>query len=109
MGGEVVVVDVRREGVIPGPGGAVQGIIRAGDPSALAYSVRQSCENKAEVVSLDEKESGLTAALNLGHTFGQVDKKVADGLLRLILLKGPLGLRRGGPTAAKNPSPRQKE
>ncbi|XP_043709298.1 3-dehydroquinate synthase, chloroplastic-like [Telopea speciosissima] len=132
----------------------------ARDPSALAYAIKRSCENKAEVVSLDEKESGLRATLNLGHTFGHaietgfgygqwlhgeavaagtvmavdmsyrlgwidesivkracnilqqaklptappevmtmemfksymaVDKKVADGLLRLILLKGSLG------------------
>ncbi|KAJ4803912.1 3-dehydroquinate synthase [Rhynchospora pubera] len=132
----------------------------ARDPSALSYAIKRSCENKAEVVSLDEKESGLRATLNLGHTFGHaietgagygqwlhgeavaagmvmavdmsfrlgwidetiqrrtldilqqanlpitppdmmtvdkfkntmaVDKKVADGLLRLILLKGPLG------------------
>ncbi|XP_010113319.2 3-dehydroquinate synthase, chloroplastic [Morus notabilis] len=134
--------------------------LMARDPSALAYAIKRSCENKAEVVSLDEKESGLRATLNLGHTFGHaietgfgygqwlhgeavaagtvmavdmsyrlgwiddsivnrvrsileqanlptappdtmtvemfksvmaVDKKVADGLLRLILLKGPLG------------------
>ncbi|KAK6237306.1 hypothetical protein QUC31_002775 [Theobroma cacao] len=132
----------------------------ARDPNALAYAIKRSCENKAEVVSLDEKESGLRATLNLGHTFGHaietgfgygqwlhgeaiaagmvmavdmsyrlgwidsslvkrvkdillqaklptappetmtvemfksvmaVDKKVADGLLRLILLKGPPG------------------
>ncbi|KAL3622833.1 hypothetical protein CASFOL_033441 [Castilleja foliolosa] len=132
----------------------------ARDPIAFAYAIKRSCENKAEVVSLDEKESGLRATLNLGHTFGHaietglgygqwlhgeavsagtvmavdmsyrlgwieeplvkrvrtileqaklpteppetmtvdmfksvmaVDKKVADGLLRLILLKGPLG------------------
>jgi 3-dehydroquinate synthase len=130
------------------------------DPQALAYAVKRSCENKAEVVALDEREGGLRATLNLGHTFGHaieagigyggwlhgeavsagtvmaadmslrlgwidealfhrivdllkrakvpisppesmdvqtfktimaVDKKVADGLLRLILLKGPLG------------------
>ncbi|PSS36565.1 3-dehydroquinate synthase [Actinidia chinensis var. chinensis] len=113
--------------------------LMARDPHALAYAIKRSCENKAEVVSLDEKESGLRATLNLGHTFGHVmavamsyhlgwidesivkrvdnilqqaklptappetmtiemfksvmavDKKVADGLLRLILLKGPLG------------------
>lgn len=135
--------------------------LMARDPSALAYAIKRSCENKAEVVSLDEKESGLRATLNLGHSFGHaietgfgygqwlhgeavaagmvmavdmsyrlgwiddsivkrvhdilveaklpiapppgtmtvemfksvmaVDKKVADGLLRLILLKGPLG------------------
>ncbi|KAG6525864.1 hypothetical protein ZIOFF_015835 [Zingiber officinale] len=132
----------------------------ARDPSTLACAIKRSCENKAEVVSLDEKESGMRATLNLGHTFGHaietvygygqwlhgeavsagmvmavdmsrrlgwiddsivervhrilqeaklpthppevmtvekfksvmaVDKKVADGLLRLILLKGPLG------------------
>lgn len=42
------------------------------DPSALAYAIKRSCENKAEVVSLDERESGLRATLNLGHTFGHV-------------------------------------
>ncbi|KAH9311438.1 hypothetical protein KI387_026473, partial [Taxus chinensis] len=131
----------------------------ARDPNALAYAIKRSCENKAEVVALDEKEGGLRATLNLGHTFGHaiengigyggwlhgeavaagmamaadmsyrlgwiddtipnrllkllkqanlpstppeemtmekfknimaVDKKVADGVLRLILLKGPL-------------------
>ncbi|MCL7046910.1 hypothetical protein MKW94_015438 [Papaver nudicaule] len=135
-------------------------LLLARDPSALAYAIKRSCENKAEVVSLDEKEGGVRATLNLGHTFGHaietgfgygqwlhgeavaagtvmavdmsyrlgwidesivkrtydilqkaklpitppdvmtvemfksfmaVDKKVADGLLRLILLKGPLG------------------
>ncbi|KAG6392655.1 hypothetical protein SASPL_146879 [Salvia splendens] len=134
--------------------------LMARDQDAFAYAIKRSCENKAEVVSLDEKESGLRATLNLGHTFGHaietgfgygqwlhgeavaagtvmavdmsyrlgwiedslvkrvhkilqqaklptsppetmtvdmfksvmaVDKKVADGLLRLILLKGPLG------------------
>nr|GMD49167.1 3-dehydroquinate synthase, chloroplastic [Ipomoea batatas] len=42
----------------------------ARDPEAFAYAIKRSCENKAEVVSLDEKESGLRATLNLGHTFG---------------------------------------
>ncbi|KAG6535773.1 hypothetical protein ZIOFF_000802 [Zingiber officinale] len=32
----------------------------------------QSCENKAKVVSLDEKERGIRATLNFGHTFGHV-------------------------------------
>ncbi|XP_021759528.1 3-dehydroquinate synthase, chloroplastic-like [Chenopodium quinoa] len=134
--------------------------LMARDHVAFAYAIKRSCENKAEVVSLDEKEGGLRATLNLGHTFGHaietgfgyghwlhgeavavgmvmavdmshrlgwideslvgrvhnilkkaklpiappesmtvemfksimsVDKKVADGVLRLILLKGPLG------------------
>ncbi|MCO5581621.1 hypothetical protein L7F22_035510 [Adiantum nelumboides] len=132
----------------------------ARDAGALAYAIKRSCENKAEVVSLDEKEGGLRATLNLGHTFGHaietglgygewlhgeavaagtamaadmcvrlgwidetlqsrvlsllkraklptappkhltkemfrstmsLDKKVADGKLKMILLKGPLG------------------
>ncbi|KMT09565.1 hypothetical protein BVRB_6g130250 [Beta vulgaris subsp. vulgaris] len=134
--------------------------LMARDPDVFAYAIKRSCENKAEVVSMDEKEGGLRATLNLGHTFGHaietgfgyghylhgeaiaigtvmavdmsyrlgwideslvervhnilkkaslpiappesmtvemfksimsVDKKVADGVLRLILLKGPLG------------------
>lgn len=132
------------------------------DPGATRYAVKRSCENKAEVVKADEKEAGVRATLNLGHTFGHAiesgsgygtwlhgeavaigtamattmsaemgwievdlvertykllekaklpvdlpldspmnretflnymaaDKKVANGQLRLILLKGPLG------------------
>jgi len=137
-------------------------LIRARDPSTLRYAIKRCCENKADVVKADEKEAGLRATLNLGHTFGHaietgcgygkylhgeavsvgtvmsatmsarmgwidqdllkriydifisancpielpvdspmnsetflrimsVDKKVADGKLRLILLKGDLG------------------
>ncbi|KAG7351463.1 3-dehydroquinate synthase [Nitzschia inconspicua] len=137
-------------------------LLLARDPSATRYAVKRSCENKAEVVKADEKEAGLRATLNLGHTFGHAiesgsgygtwlhgeavaigtamaatmsaelgwidsdlvqrtyrllekanlpvelpvdspmdqatflkymaaDKKVANGQLRLILLKGPLG------------------
>lgn len=40
------------------------------DPQALAYAIRRSCEIKAEVVGIDEREHGLRAILNLGHTFG---------------------------------------
>lgn len=132
------------------------------DPAAMRFAIKRSCENKAAVVKADEKEAGLRATLNLGHTFGHaiengsgygtwlhgeavaigtamaatmsarlgwieedlvkriydilqsanlpvelpvdspmnrdaflklmsVDKKVANGKLRLILLKGPLG------------------
>jgi len=42
----------------------------ARDPAAVNYAIRRSCEIKAEIVSLDERESGLRALLNLGHTFG---------------------------------------
>jgi 3-dehydroquinate synthase len=42
----------------------------ARDAHALAYAVKRSCENKAEVVAADEREEGERALLNLGHTFG---------------------------------------
>jgi len=40
------------------------------EPEALQYAIARSCENKAEVVGADERESGERALLNLGHTFG---------------------------------------
>ncbi len=40
------------------------------DPQALAHAVKRSCEIKAEVVGQDEREAGLRAILNFGHTFG---------------------------------------
>jgi len=46
------------------------GALRARDPAALAHAVRCSCEIKALVVGRDERESGLRAILNFGHTFG---------------------------------------
>ena len=44
--------------------------LRARRPEALAHAVRRSCEIKAWVVGQDERESGLRAILNFGHTFG---------------------------------------
>ena len=44
--------------------------LRARDPQALAHAVQRSCEIKAEVVGQDEREAGLRAILNFGHTFG---------------------------------------
>ncbi|AFT66099.1 3-dehydroquinate synthase [Cycloclasticus sp. P1] len=37
---------------------------------ALIYAIKRSCEKKAEIVEKDEKESGIRATLNFGHTFG---------------------------------------
>lgn len=37
---------------------------------ALKFIIKRSCEIKAEVVSRDERESGLRAILNYGHTIG---------------------------------------
>ncbi|MFM6986236.1 MAG: 3-dehydroquinate synthase [Hydrogenophaga sp.] len=44
--------------------------LMARDPMTLAHAVRRSCEIKAAVVGQDERESGLRAILNFGHTFG---------------------------------------
>lgn len=38
--------------------------------ATLAPAIRRCCEIKADVVARDEKESGVRALLNLGHTFG---------------------------------------
>ena len=40
------------------------------DDMALAHAIERSCAIKAEVVAADEREGGLRAILNLGHTFG---------------------------------------
>ena len=42
----------------------------ARDEQALQYAIARSCQNKAEIVGADERESGERALLNLGHTFG---------------------------------------
>ncbi len=40
------------------------------DAEALSYAIERSCQNKADVVAQDEREGGIRAILNLGHTFG---------------------------------------
>lgn len=47
----------------------IEGLVRR-DPALLLHAVRRSCEIKAQVVGSDERESGLRAILNFGHTFG---------------------------------------
>ncbi len=42
----------------------------ARDPEILNQAIQRSCENKAEIVAADERERGVRALLNLGHTFG---------------------------------------
>ncbi len=44
--------------------------LRQGDMAALGRAVLRSCEIKADVVGQDEREAGLRAILNFGHTFG---------------------------------------
>ncbi len=44
--------------------------LNAREPEALAFAVERSCQNKADVVAKDERETGDRALLNFGHTFG---------------------------------------
>ena len=76
----------------------------ARDPQALGHAVRRSCEIKAGVVGLDEREAGLRAILNFGHTFGHAieaglgygqwlhGEAVGCGMVMAALLSHRLGL-----------------
>ena len=76
----------------------------AGDAAALAYAVKRSCEIKAAVVGQDERETGLRAILNFGHTFGHAiengmgygqwlhGEAVASGMVMAATLSQRLGL-----------------
>ena len=44
--------------------------LRALEEGPLAEAIERSCSNKARVVAEDEREAGLRALLNFGHTFG---------------------------------------
>ena len=74
------------------------------EPAALAHAVRRSCEIKADVVGQDERESGLRAILNFGHTFGHAieaglgygqwlhGEAVGCGMVMALQLSKQLGL-----------------
>ncbi len=47
-------------------------------PKALAHLIKTSCEIKAEVVGADEREGGLRAILNFGHTVGHAVESLTD-------------------------------
>lgn len=49
--------------------GHVDAVLRR-DPESLTHTICRSCENKAKLVSADEREASSRALLNLGHTFG---------------------------------------
>ena len=53
------------------------------DPAFLEKVVARCCEIKAEVVALDERETGPRAILNFGHTLGHAVEK-ADGYGRWL-------------------------
>jgi 3-dehydroquinate synthase len=48
------------------------------DEDILIEVIRRCCEIKAEVVSQDERESGLRAILNFGHTIGHAIETVTN-------------------------------
>jgi 3-dehydroquinate synthase len=74
------------------------------EPEALSHAVRRACEIKAWVVEQDEREGGLRAILNFGHTFGHAieaglgygqwlhGEAVACGMLMASALSERLGL-----------------
>jgi 3-dehydroquinate synthase len=78
--------------------------LRARERAALAHAIRRSCEIKAWVVGQDERESGLRAILNFGHTFGHAiesgvgygrwlhGEAVACGMVMAAELSAELGL-----------------
>jgi 3-dehydroquinate synthase len=47
-----------------------QNELMACEPNVMSHAVERSCEIKSAVVAADEKESGIRAILNFGHTFG---------------------------------------
>jgi 3-dehydroquinate synthase len=52
------------------------------DPHALSHIIKRSCEIKAEVVSKDEREGGLRAILNFGHTVGHAIETAENYTMR---------------------------
>lgn len=48
------------------------------EPAAVAHAARRCCKIKGEVVSADERESGLRAILNFGHTVGHAMEALTD-------------------------------
>ncbi len=53
------------------------------EPDAVAHAVRRCCEIKAEIVSADERDGGVRAILNFGHTIGHAMEALVEyvGLL----------------------------
>lgn len=53
------------------------------EPQVLADLIRRSIENKAQVVSEDEREAGVRALLNFGHSFAHALETLTDYRLYL--------------------------
>ena len=47
-------------------------------PKNCIKAIKKSCEIKSNIVSMDEKESGVRAFLNLGHTFGHSIESITN-------------------------------
>ncbi|MCK5912938.1 MAG: 3-dehydroquinate synthase [Desulfuromusa sp.] len=47
------------------------------EPDALIYAIKKSCQIKADIVALDEREGSVRAHLNFGHTFGHAIEKLS--------------------------------
>jgi 3-dehydroquinate synthase len=74
------------------------------DRDALIYAIRRCCELKARIVAADEREAGVRALLNLGHTFGHAieagagygawlhGEAIAAGMVMAAQLSKNLGL-----------------
>jgi len=74
------------------------------DREALIYAIRRCCELKARIVAADEREAGVRALLNLGHTFGHAieagagygawlhGEAIAAGMVMAAQLSKNLGL-----------------
>jgi len=58
--------------------------LKAGDAAARTYAIVKSCRAKAGIVAADERESGMRALLNLGHTFGHALEAATGFSNRLV-------------------------
>jgi len=50
--------------------------LKSRDAAALAFAIERSCAIKAAVVAADEREGGVRAHLNFGHTFGHAIERI---------------------------------
>lgn len=79
--------------------------IKKREPKALLCAITESCKAKRDIVAADERESGVRALLNLGHTFGHAleaetgfsrkllhGEAVAIGMVQAFELSAKMGL-----------------
>lgn len=75
--------------------------LKARDMTVLKTVVTRCCEIKAEVVSQDEREQGIRAILNYGHTFGHAIEKLTNYETFSHGIAVSLGMRVAGHLAAE--------